>query len=198
MAKDLGVDQALKRNRTLDESVKEYIKTTNTSKLSISGFNQYLNQQAAAAQKAAIGTQLASTALNGLMSFGISAGISAAFSLISNGISYLIHYKEEAVKTARESAEAFSSSVSTLDSQKSKIQELRDSLDSGTLSETETLSAKSQLFDIQQQLISTYGEQARGIDLVNGSLEHELSLMDHLSQRDVLKFHSIISHRQIS
>ena len=133
-----------------------------------------------------------------ILSFGISAGISAAFTLISNGIIYLIHYKEEAVKTARESAKAFSSRVTTLESQKSKIQELKDSLDSGTLSETETLSAKSQLFDIQQQLISTYGEQAKGIDLVNISLEHELSLMDQLFQCDASKFYSIFFHRQIS
>ena len=75
-----------------------------------------------------------------------------------------------------------------MDSQKSKILELRTALESGTLTESQAAAAKSQLFDIQQQLIASYGEQARGIDLVNGSLTTQLALMDQFSEREAIQF----------
>ena len=40
---------------------------------------------------------------------------------------------------------------------------------------------------MQQNLIATYGDQAKGLDLVNGSLETQLSLIDGLSKADANK-----------
>ena len=83
---------------------------------------------------------------------------------------------------AQELTTAFDEAKTGIDDYKQKITELNESLASGTLSESEAYEAKSQLFDIQQQLISQYGASASGIDLVNGSLQTQIDLINQLSK----------------
>ena len=90
-AQKQGTDAALESFTDLDASIRQYIQNTDASQLSISGLNKHLEQQASAAQKTAVKTQLASTALNGLLSFGINAGIGTAFNLVSSAVSYLLN-----------------------------------------------------------------------------------------------------------
>lgn len=51
---------------------------------------------------------------------------------------------------------------------------------SGNLTEQEAYNTKSQLLDIQSQLSNSYGEQADGIDLVNGNLDEQIEKMQQL------------------
>lgn len=145
-----------------------------------------------AANTTATGTTLSlGTALKGLWSTLLANPIILVGMAVTAGVSIWSSYKqsvEEALSSARNAGQSFQENTSSLNQQISKVQELKSALASGTLSEQEAASAKSQLLDIQNQLVSTYGEEAEGIDLVNDSLEKQLSLMNELAVQDANKY----------
>lgn len=63
----------------------------------------------------------------------------------------------------------------------SKYKELKDEIDSGNLTDSEIYDKKQQIFEIQQSIVSEYGNQAAGIDLVNGKLETQLGLLRNIN-----------------
>lgn len=97
-------------------------------------------------------------------------------------------YIQEMVDKAHEAATAWSESNSSIDSYVDRINELRTALDSGTLSEEEAYQAKSELLEIQKSLSESYGDQVAGIDLVNGSLERQIALIEELSKAEANQF----------
>ena len=109
------------------------------------------------------------------------AGIAMGVGAVASAYSAYNNYIKEMIENTRQSADEFATNNASLDEQISKVQELKTALASGNLSEEESYNVKSQLLDIQNQLVSSYGSQANGIDLVNGSLEKELALMNELS-----------------
>lgn len=114
----------------------------------------------------------------------VAAGVTAAVSAYS---SYQQSIKE-AVQSASEAGQAFSENYSSLDDSISKVQELRSALASGTLSEEEAYQAKSDLLSIQSQLSDSYGNQADGIDLVNGKLDEQIDKMQQLAMNNANEF----------
>ena len=116
--------------------------------------------------------------------FLITAGITAV------ATAYSAHKRsvEEMMSAAREEATAWQESNTSLQSHIEKVTELKEQLESGNLTEEESYNVKSQLLDIQNQLIDTYGQMASGIDLVNGSLETQISLMNQLSAEEANKY----------
>ena len=137
------------------------------------------------AEKTATASTLSlSTAMKGLFSTLLANPIFLVGAAVTAGVSMWQSYKqsiESAVSSTSEAGNVFQENYSTLQEQISKVQELKTALASGTLSEEDAYQAKSQLLDIQNQLVGTYGNQAAGIDLVNGSLEKEIALMNELS-----------------
>ena len=87
---------------------------------------------------------------------------------------------EESIQHTKDFTAELQERNQSLDDNIQKVQELRDSLDSGTLTEQEAYNTKSQLLDIQSQLSDSYGEQADGIDLVNGKLDEQIEKMQQL------------------
>ena len=114
----------------------------------------------------------------------VAAGVTAAVSAYS---SYQQSIKE-AVQSASEAGQAFSENYSSLDDSISKVQELRTALASGTMSEEEAYQAKSDLLSIQNQLSDSYGNQADGIDLVNGKLDEQIDKMQQLAMNNANEF----------
>lgn len=114
----------------------------------------------------------------------VAAGVTAAVSAYS---SYQQSIKE-AVQSASEAGQAFSENYSSLDDSISKVQELRTALASGTMSEEEAYQAKSDLLSIQNQLSDSYGNQADGIDLVNGKLDEQIEKMQQLAVNNAKEF----------
>lgn len=112
------------------------------------------------------------------------AGVGAAVSIYSA----LKQRQKEIMQSARESSTAWQESNTSLQSHIEKVTELKSQLESGNLTEEESYNVKSQLLDIQNQLIDTYGQMASGIDLVNGSLETQISLMNQLSAEEANKY----------
>lgn len=132
-----------------------------------------------------------SSALSGLMStllanpmILIAAGVTAvvsAFSAYKRSI-------EEAVDKAQEAGNAWEDNNTSLQDNIDKITELRTALDNGTLTEEEAYQAKSDLLEIQDSLTESYGNQAQGIDLVNGSLQTQINKLKELSTEESKRF----------
>lgn len=118
---------------------------------------------------------------------GIFAGGLGAIAAVGIGYSIYNAYQQDlqqAVDNAKTASNELNNKNMSLDSQIAKVRELKEALTSGTLSEQEAYQTKSQLLSIQQQLAESYGSQASGIDLVNGSLEKEIALMNELAAQD--------------
>lgn len=120
-------------------------------------------------------------------SIGVSTTALAVFTvaLAAVAVGYIAWQKnnekiQECVENAKEASTAIQEETASINEQKARVEELRTALDSGNLSEEESYNTKSQLLSIQQSLVGTYGEQAAGIDVVNGKLEEEIALMDEL------------------
>ena len=111
----------------------------------------------------------------------------AALAATAVGVGVYTYYKkqkEELIKNAHEVTSAWKESTDNLDSQMTQYKSLKEKLDSGTLSSSEEISVKQQILDIQNQIVSKYGEQASGINLVNGELGTQLALMQQISSEN--------------
>lgn len=146
----------------------------------------------ASAETTATGATVSlSSALSGLMAtlaanplILIATGVAAAVSAFSA-------YKrsiEEAVDKAQDAGNAWEDNNTSLQENIDKIIELRTALDNGTLSEEDAYQAKSDLLEIQDSLTESYGNQAQGIDLVNGSLDQQISKLKELSTEESKRF----------
>lgn len=126
------------------------------------------------------------TALFGALAplVGIIALVGAAFI----GWKIYDNYMQKQVQAAQEAGNAWKESNSSIEDYKNRVVELRNQLASGTLTESEAYQAKSELLSIQESLTDSYGSQADGIDIVNGSLREQIGLMDQLSQSDANKY----------
>ncbi|MCC8022962.1 MAG: hypothetical protein LIO46_04180, partial [Clostridiales bacterium] len=133
-----------------------------------------------AAKTAALGQQAFSAALN--------FGVMLAVSLAIQGIQRLIQVQEENRRQAQADAQAYQSAAEEMDNYAAKVETLRLSLDAGTLSEEKAAQAREDLMEIQKKLISMFGSEAYGLDLVNGSLEEQLDLIDRLSRADASNY----------
>lgn len=131
-----------------------------------------------------------SSALEGLFATMMANPIVLLTAAVSAGVMVWQSYKqsvEDAVNNASSAGQKFSENTSSLNEQISKVEELRESIASGVLSDEEAYNAKSQLLDIQNQLASTYGESASSIDLVNGKMEEQIALMQQLQVENAKK-----------
>lgn len=95
---------------------------------------------------------------------------------------------EEARQAAEEGASTFQNSQKSLQDYITEIENLKTKLAEGTLSEMEAYEAKQRLAEIQSELYSTYGEEAAGIDLVNGKLETQIGLVQQLTKADANRY----------
>ena len=92
--------------------------------------------------------------------------------------------KQGYIESATEATSVWEDSKTSLEDYASKYKELKSQLESGNLSEAETISIKQQILDIQNQITSAYGESASGIDLINGKLDTQLAKMQSISQEE--------------
>lgn len=99
--------------------------------------------------------------------------------------------QENGYKKATNQSNEWSERDKTLTDQTAQYEQLKTQLDSGALSAQEEYNIRSQILDIQNQIVDTYGSQASGIDLVNGSLQTQLDLLQQIrsdDQSDAQKF----------
>ncbi len=125
-----------------------------------------------------------SSALKGLWATLLANPIVLISTALTAGVSLWSSYKqgiEESIQKATDATTAWKESNNTLDEQIAKYKELKQQLESGSLTPTEEYETRQQILDIQSQITSQYGDQVSGIDLVNGSLQTQLGLMQQIS-----------------
>ena len=146
----------------------------------------------ASAETTATGATVSlSSALSGLMSTLLANPLILIAASVTAAVSAFSAYKrsiEEAVDKAQEAGNAWEDNNTSLQSNIDKITELRTALDNGTLTEEEAYQAKSDLLEIQDSLTESYGNQAQGIDLVNGSLQTQINKLKELSTEESKRF----------
>ena len=155
------VKDLIDKNQDLGDSIVELAPKVETTKSAFSGLSNYFKG-------------LLATFTNPifLLTTAVTVGV-AAWQSYNQSV-------EESIQHTKDSIAEIEERNKSIDDNISKAQELRDSLDSGTLTEQEAYNTKSQLLDIQSQLSDSYGEQADGIDLVNGKLDEQIEKMQQL------------------
>ena len=143
-------------------------------------------------QGVAIGTTKSlSTAFKGLAAslgistaaLGVITGVVAALGVAAVAISAYNKAKEESRQKAIESIDAYKEEQHLLEDQIKKYKELTKAIESGNLSVEETVIKKEELLGIQNNLINTFGDEAEGIDLVNGKYQEQLDLLQNISKQ---------------
>lgn len=121
---------------------------------------------------------------NTLLNVGITFLSTIAISAVVSFFMDLAKAQEEARQAAVTAAQDYDKQNEAIETTTTRIRELRTELDSGTLSELDAYKAKKELLDIQNNLATSYGEQAAGIDLLNGKLETQIGLVKQLTVAD--------------
>ena len=135
------------------------------------------------------GTATASTvtlsgALKGLWATLMANPIVAIALAIGAGVAAFSSYNqavEESIQRAKDVTSSWDESNTSLNEQISKYKELKSQLDSGTLTPDEEYSTRQQILDIQSQITSQYGEQAEGVNLVNGALDDQIAKLQQIA-----------------
>lgn len=155
------VKDLIDNNQDLGDSIVELAPKVETTKSAFSGLSNYFKG-------------LVATFTNPifLLTTAVTVGV-AAWQSYNQSVQESIQHTKDSIAEIEERNKSIDDNIS-------KAQELRDSLDSGTLTEQEAYNTKSQLLDIQSQLSDSYGEQADGIDLVNGKLDEQIEKMQQL------------------
>lgn len=164
------------------------------AKLSQMGLTQTTNAQTVANGAATASTFSLSAAVKG---FGLSLkavflsnpvgisimALSTIIGVVSSKISNYNQRMEEAKEKAKELSTEYKNNKDNLNEQVSKYKELSEELKKHNLTADETKTIKEQLFDVQKTLLSTFGEEAYGIDLVNGKYQEQINKLDELNKK---------------
>lgn len=129
-----------------------------------------------------LGKAIKTAFLSNPIGMGI-ALFSVAFAAISRVTNAFKELKQEQIKSASDSAQAYKDSSGTIQQSIDKYSELQETLRSGRATQQQAAQAKSNLLDIQKKLSQEYGKQAQGIDLVNGSYEEQIKKMRKLNKQ---------------
>lgn len=142
----------------------------------------------------------AKSIVSGLSSIGKTAlkfvktplgALTAGVAAVTVGYNVYKKLQENGYKKATNQSNEWSERDKTLTDQIAQYEQLKTQLDSGALSAQEEYNIRSQILDIQNQIVDTYGSQVSGIDLVNGSLQTQLDLLQQIrsdDQSDAQKF----------
>lgn len=122
---------------------------------------------------ARIGLTTLSTLFNVGLTIAISVGISKIIELATAF--------EEMSKKAAEATSKFKEESGSIEDYKTKITDLRKSLSDQNITYEDARSKREELLNIQKELIDSYGAEAQGIDLVNGSLDKQIEKLDTIN-----------------
>lgn len=135
-------------------------------------------------------TTSAKNALGGLWTIIKSNPIGMIGTAVSAGMMIWQKYKSSVEEHKQKMKEASEELNQTWQDEKTAIEdaltqynEYNKKLQDSTLSISEVNDVKSQLKDIQDKLIETFGNEAEGIDLVNGKYDEQISKLEIISKK---------------
>lgn len=128
--------------------------------------------------------------LSGLGAFltsPVALGVAAVGAVVGAGVLAYKAYKkqqEELIKQATATTKSWDESQTKIDEYKQKYIDLNEQLQNSNLSESEKINIKQQLLSLQNEITAKYGEQAKGIDLINGGLETQLGILSNITAEE--------------
>lgn len=171
---------------------KDYSDAVKDSALQLLGFSEAESKAAIAAKKSGKDIDMQSAALQDLGNKAKQAGKAILTSLgwmaVFTVIGAVIGQVEEYQQLQEEIRNSSSENLSTLEQQLDTIKSIRDEIASGDLSQEEVAEKEKELLEIEQELVDTYGERAKGIDLVNGSLDEQAKILNNISKEQSRMF----------
>ena len=93
-------------------------------------------------------------------------------------------YNEARFNEAKQATDSIKQQQDSMSAQIESYKELKAQLDSGDLSEQETIETKQKILDIQKEITNQYGSAARGVDLINGKLEQQVGILNSITEKD--------------
>lgn len=93
-------------------------------------------------------------------------------------------YEESLFTGAKELTNSLQSQQDIMTQQIESYTNLKGQLDSGNLSEQETINVKQQILDIQKSITDQYGSAAQGVNLINGELKEQIDLLNTITQKE--------------
>lgn len=164
---------------------KVYVQQTDSAALSTTAFAE--SQQRLA--------KISNTVIGGLQGIGaslLSMGVTLAVSAALNAVVKAVYNAATAEKRYREaaldSATAVNERIQDTQSYIDQIKEVREALDDGNLTENEAYETRKKLIGVQDELSGKYGDELKGIDLVNGGLEKQIGLLDEAAKKKANAF----------
>lgn len=127
------------------------------------------------------------SSIGGVLTTPAGLGVAAVGAIVGAGVLAYKAYKkqqEELTKQATEATKSWNDSQTKIDEYKQKYIDLNKQLSDSNLSEQQKIGIKQQLLDLQNQITAKYGEQAQGIDLINGGLETQLGILSSISEEE--------------
>ena len=128
------------------------------------------------AKAGTVALQVATTALNAAISFGLSLAIQGAIELIITAINKTSELSDK----AEEVGSNLQSSGDDIDSYKEKIAELQKTINDSGSSVEEIGTAREELMKIQDELIDKFGTEKSTIDIVTDSINNQADALDNL------------------
>ena len=191
---DKGADVAKKQFEDImsdaSSQAKLYVQQTDAAALSTDAFAESQTRLA----------KISNSVVGGLKDIGAaiaSAGLtliaSAAINFVVKSIMSAVHRQEDLRQAALEAGSALDKQSAAINDYKTQISSLKESLDKGNLSEQESYDVRKQLISIQDELVEKYGDEAAGIDLVNGKYQEQLDILNGIADqkaKDYLNEHN--------
>lgn len=169
---------------------KLYVQQTDAAALSTDAFAESQTRLA----------KISNSVVGGLKDIGAaiaSAGLtliaSAAINFVVKSIMSAIQHQEDLRQASLEAGSALDKQSAAINDYKTQISSLKESLDKGNLSEQESYDVRKQLISIQDELVEKYGDEAAGIDLVNGKYQEQLDILNGIADqkaKDYLNEHN--------
>ena len=152
-------------------SIDQYNTSLNANKAQIDALTAKTQNLTFAQKASAAMSQVMGAALNMAVNFGIGLLINA----IIAGITKLVNKQKELAEQIKENTDKAKEYSETIDDLIDKYSEFANKT-SYTTEEKETL------LDIQNQLVSIFGQEASAIDLVNGKYEEQIKTIQNLNK----------------
>lgn len=140
-----------------------------------------------AQNEASKSTSMFSSLLQRIRGMGLFTWVQIGITLFSTLFNVIQSSHQAALNAVRESTQAaqeLQSSFDTLDDQVRQMQDLQDSIESGTLSIEESANARQQLMSIQDEIIAKYGIERSEIDgLTDSYLDQAAAIKQAAAER---------------
>ena len=158
--------------------LKAYLSTcSKDAHASLGGYKSFLN----AAGVATDGLRMKTVLLNAAISFGIGFAMQVATKAVSC-LYELSKMSSTVAESARDLGGSFKSTVSDIDTYKSKVQDLYNTINDSSSSISDVTDARKNLMSIQDQLIEKYGAEQDTINAITAAVNGQATAWERLTE----------------